>query len=142
MPKVHWLDVPQTSSFRTVIGVVPPTEEAAATYSNDLKSNLYLITRACRRLHLKGRYSLQVVRSPRLEVRTAFENLTDAEVFGAVVGLASPLPVVSSFLLDNENSAQLEKVGGPPDRGDLAAGHANVTPHSRGRTPFGKKLGR
>ena len=115
MPKVHWLDVPHTSSYRMVIGVIPAEEGNDTLYSTELKSSLYLIARACSRLHLKGRYALQAVRSPQLEVRMVFERAEDAEAVGAIVGLVPPLPVESSFLLDARNSAQLEMIGGPPD---------------------------
>lgn len=115
MPKVHWLDVPLTPSYRRVTGVIPPGELADALYSSDLKASLNLVARACSRLHLRGRYAFQAARSPRLEVRAAFESTKDAEAFGVLVGLVPPFPVDSSFLFDAPNSARLEEIAGPAD---------------------------
>ncbi len=115
MPKVHWLDVPQTPSYRIITGVIPPSEEADALYSSELKLNLNLVARACSKLRLIGRYALLAARSPQLEVRAAFENTRDAEAFGVLVGLLPPLPVESSYVFNAPNSARLEEIAGPAD---------------------------
>lgn len=126
MPKVQWLDIPQTSS-RLIVAVPPGDAGGADIHFPDLQTSLNLLSRSCTKLRLSGRFALQAARNPRAEVRLSFEKCEDAERFAHLVGLAAPLVKTSEFTLDERVLVALEEFAGPPvsksqrarDPGDL-----------------------
>jgi hypothetical protein len=113
MPKVHWLDVPRTSTHRLLVADLL-VGEADSMISPALKDGLNLVLRACSALRLEGRYAVQGSRASGLKVEMIFEFAGDADRFAAAA--AMPIPSDHARLvIDAATAARLEAIGGPPD---------------------------